>query len=64
METLQNILLDTESQVQTGVLTIHATHRDFFFFLQKVNFLVIMYNFPLKNILPYEYLYGQPAEKE
>jgi len=53
-----------------GVLTIHATHRDFLltgyahvqthsffiylfiiiiFFLQKVHFPVIMYNFPLKN---------------
>jgi len=48
-----------------GVLTIHATHRDllltgyahvqthsfflFVFFLQKVHYLVIMYNFPLKN---------------
>jgi len=37
---------------KTGVLTIHATHRDlllFFFFLQKVHFPVIMYNFPSKN---------------
>jgi len=39
------------------------THSFFFFFLQKVHFPVIMYNFPLKNAY-YEYLYVQPAEKE
>jgi len=59
-----NLLLTGYAHVQTHSFFIYLFIY-LFIFLQKVHFPVIMYNFPLKKcLLPYEYLYGQPAEKE